>query len=138
MIDSYEYFLELDVLQGACHSLQTCGSPKVITSTTILRNVVENQLGKAGMPHPENQYLAFLPQFCGRLIVYNLRCSNLAPCPRTGLGNFFLSYQKNIFIFPPRAGTVSCLLIGLVIKNLSKNRFVKLAASYFYIDERSN
>ena len=36
------------------HSIQTCGSPKIVTSTTILRNVVENQLGKAGMPHPKN------------------------------------------------------------------------------------
>ena len=36
------------------HSLQTCGIPEVIASTTIVRNVVENQLRKAGVPHPEN------------------------------------------------------------------------------------
>ena len=36
------------------HSLQTSGSPEVITSTTILRNVVENKLGNTGTPHPIN------------------------------------------------------------------------------------
>ena len=36
----------------------TCGSPEVITSTTILRNVVESQLEKAGTPHPKSQNLA--------------------------------------------------------------------------------
>ena len=36
------------------HSLQTGGSPEVITSTTIVRNVVKNQLGKAGTPNPES------------------------------------------------------------------------------------
>ena len=36
------------------HSLHTCGSPEVMTSTAILRNVVENQLVKAGTPHPGN------------------------------------------------------------------------------------
>ena len=33
------------------HSLQTCGSPEVVISTTVLGNVVENQLWKAGTPY---------------------------------------------------------------------------------------
>ena len=36
------------------HSLQTCDSAEVITSTTILRDVVENKLQKAGTPHTED------------------------------------------------------------------------------------
>ena len=36
------------------HCIQACGSCEIITSTTILRNVVENQLGQAGMSHPED------------------------------------------------------------------------------------
>ena len=36
-------------------SLLTCGSPDVLNSTTILRNVVINQLGKAGTQHPVGQ-----------------------------------------------------------------------------------
>ena len=42
-------------LLSPSHSLETCGSPEVIASTTILRNVVEKQLGKAGTPHHESQ-----------------------------------------------------------------------------------
>ena len=34
-------------------SIQTCGSPEVITSTTTMRNVVKNWLGKA-KTQPEN------------------------------------------------------------------------------------
>ena len=40
------------------HTLHICDSPKVITSTTILRNVVENQLRKARTPHPEISHWA--------------------------------------------------------------------------------
>ena len=38
------------------YSLQVFGSSEVICSTTILRNVLELQLGKAGTPHPENPH----------------------------------------------------------------------------------
>ena len=41
-------------------SSQTCGSPEVVTSSTSLRNVMENQTGKAGTPHPENSNWATL------------------------------------------------------------------------------
>ena len=53
-------FWELDFFTGSMpllnptHSLQTCGSPGVIASTTILGIMVENQLVEAGMPHPES------------------------------------------------------------------------------------
>ena len=46
----------------AYHKLQFTDlcNPKIITSNTFLRNVVENQLGKAGTPHPENPNWALL------------------------------------------------------------------------------
>ena len=42
------------------HTLQTCGSREILTSTTIVSNVMENQLGKEGTPHIENLNLPTL------------------------------------------------------------------------------
>ena len=42
------------------HILHICGNPWDITSTTILGNVMENQLGKAGTSRPEDPNWASL------------------------------------------------------------------------------
>ena len=44
-------------LLASTHSLQTFGCHEVIISTTILRNVAENQLLKAGTPLPDSPKL---------------------------------------------------------------------------------
>ena len=36
------------------HSCKTCGGPETFTSTTVLRNDVENQLEGTGTSHPED------------------------------------------------------------------------------------
>ena len=59
------------------HSLQTSGSPEVLTSTTVLGNVVQDQLGKAGVPHPGLPYTNSLIPNCNSMEIETGCCKDI-------------------------------------------------------------
>ena len=76
------------------HTLQTYGSPEVITSTTILRNVMENQLGKARTSHPKSPNFAPLHRKWQEIQLHSL--SELGECQKIPLtiGLHSVSFSK--------------------------------------------